>query len=89
MIGMKPMNILEEAQEATSGERPDSYGHPKVAFSRTAALWSAYLGIEIKSEQIPMMMILLKVGRDLHKPKRDNLVDIAGYARARERMNEQ
>jgi hypothetical protein len=82
------MNILEEANEITGGERNDSYGHPRFDFTRTAKLWSAFLGIEITPEQIPLLMILLKVSREANKHKRDNLTDIAGYARTREMLDE-
>lgn len=61
-------------------ERGADYGHPKEDFTRTAGLWSAYLGIEVRPEDVPMMMILLKVSRQKHKHKMDNLDDIQGYA---------
>lgn len=32
------------------------------------------------------MMVLLKIARDIFTPTRDNLADIAGYARCIERM---
>lgn len=82
------MNILLEANEITGGERHDSYGHPRADFTRTAQLWSAFLGITITPEQIPLLMILLKVSREANKHKRDNLVDISGYARTREMLDE-
>jgi hypothetical protein len=81
-------NILQEADKITGGERHDSYGHPRLDFSRTSQLWSAFLGIEITPEQVPLMMILLKVSREANKHKRDNLTDIAGYARTREMLDE-
>jgi hypothetical protein len=82
------LNILQEANEITGGERHDSYGHPRADFTRTATLWSAFLGITITPEQVPLMMILLKVSREANKHKRDNLVDIAGYSRTREMLDE-
>jgi len=72
--------VLEEAQDAVGGERRASYGHPAVNHGRTAAMWSAYLGIQITARQVCMMNVLQKASRDAHTPKRDNLVDIAGYA---------
>jgi len=39
-------------------------------------------------EDVPMMMILLKVSRERHKHKDDNLADIKGYARTCEMLYE-
>jgi len=78
------MNILKEADKLTSGDRQADYGHPSEDFTRTAALWSAYKGVEFTVKDVPMMMILLKVSRERNKHKRDNLVDIAGFARTLE-----
>ena len=80
------MNILQEADKITGGERRDSYGHPGRDFLRVAQLWSAFLGLEIKSEHVPIMMILVKVSREANKHKLDNLTDIAGYARTLEML---
>jgi Domain of unknown function (DUF6378) len=82
------MNILQEADKITSVDRHKDYGNPRPDFERTAKLWSAYLDMNIQAEDIPMLMILLKVSRQKHKDKADNLVDIAGYARTREMLNE-
>ena len=80
------MNILEQANEITGGERRQSYGHPGPDFRRVAQLWSAFLGLEIKPEHVPIMMILVKVSREANKHKLDNLTDIAGYARTLEML---
>ena len=82
------MNILEEANEITGGERNDSYGHPRTDFDRTAAFWSAIFGFPVTAEQVALCMIALKLSREVHKHKRDNLVDIAGYSRTREMLGE-
>lgn len=60
--------------------RGSDYGHPKEDFTRTSALWSAFLGIHIDPAQVPVMMILLKCSREKHKHKQDNIDDIQGYA---------
>ena len=82
------MNVLQEADKITSVDRNKDYGHPRADFTRTATLWSAFLGIEITPEQVPLMMILLKVSREANKHKLDNLIDICGYARTREMLDE-
>jgi len=74
------MNILEEANSLVHGDRQQAYGHPLDDFSRTAKLWSAILGHEVTPEQVGLCMCAVKISRQVNKPKRDNLVDLAGYA---------
>lgn len=74
------MSILSEAANIVDGDRQQTYGTPLENHTRTAKLWSAYLGIEITPRNVCMMNILQKVSRDRFKPGRDHLVDIAGYA---------
>lgn len=75
----KGASILDEAKEVVNGRR-DSYGSPEDCFELIANFWSTYLSYEISQEEVCMMMILLKVAREKHGHKRDNLVDIAGYS---------
>jgi len=81
-------NILEEADQLTSEDRNKEYGHPADDFARTAKMWSAILGVEVTPQQVPLCMICVKISRYVHKPKRDSLVDIAGYARTVEMVQE-
>lgn len=74
------MNILEEANSLVYGDRQASYGHPLDDFERTAKIWSAILGHEVTAEQVGLCMCAVKISRQCNKPKRDNLVDLAGYA---------
>jgi hypothetical protein len=76
-----PRDILEEALAITNGDRAADYGDMKASFERIAALWSAYKGVTITTKDVANMMILLKVSRSTTSDKRDNWVDIAGYAR--------
>jgi len=82
--------VLEEAQRITGngGDRNDAYDHPMPNFSKIAVGWAVIAGVEITPAQTARMMIWLKVVRDNHKPQRDNLTDIAGYARCIERLDE-
>jgi hypothetical protein len=82
------VNILKEADKITSGARQKAYGSPREGFERTAKMWSAYLGIPIKWQDVPALQILLKMSRLAHQEKRDSLVDVAGYARAWEMGDE-
>ncbi len=84
---MKKPNVLEEAVKLVYGDRQAAYDHPARDFEHTAALWEAWLhrrGVVngkagIDAEDVAMMMVLLKISREAHKHKRDNLVDAAGY----------
>jgi len=83
-------NVLEIANELTGGDRQKDYGHPRDNFQKIADLWAGYKGLNYKytPEDVAMMMILVKVARQKNKPKNDNLIDIAGYARTAEMINE-
>jgi hypothetical protein len=83
-MAKKKKNILQEAYALTSGDRAKAYGPAKDNFNKIAELWGAYKGQEFSREDVAMMMILVKVARNTFKKKRDNLVDIAGYARTAE-----
>jgi hypothetical protein len=82
----KPETILEEAARLTSHDRQGVYGHPKEDFARTALIWTGILrerlkpGLQIRPEDVPLCMIGVKLAREAHRHKRDNPVDIAGYA---------
>ena len=89
-------SILDEAARVTSHDRNKSYGHPSKNVNNTAELWNANLArcFEGQSESkltgrhVAMMMVLVKVSRDANTSKRDNLVDIAGWARVAEMLEE-
>ena len=80
-------SILDTAKRLTGGERQEDYGHPSDDFERAAQMWTAILGDKlhegekVTAEDIPLCMIAVKLARQAHRHKRDNLVDIAGYAR--------
>jgi len=73
-------NVLDEAASVVLGDRRTFYGPPKINHTRTAAMWSAYLGVQVNPHQVCLMNILQKISRDANRQKIDNLVDIAGYA---------
>lgn len=73
-------DILEEARALIQGDRAASYGDAKASFERIAAFWTAYKGVEITAKDVAAMMILLKVSRGVTSAKRDNWVDMIGYA---------
>ena len=80
MTTSPPESIAQEAHRIVLGDRQDTYGPPLQDFTRTAALWAPILGCEVTAEQVALCMIQVKVSREVHKPGRDNRVDIAGYS---------
>lgn len=73
--------LLADAEAAVNGDRNADYGDPNQDFKRTAEFWSTYLGVAITPTQVGMMMALLKISRSVWSPgKRDNYLDLAGYA---------
>ena len=84
------LNILQEADKITSqaGDRPSDYGHPRDNLQLTADLWAPILGVPVSADQVALCMIQLKIARQCHKHGRDNLTDIAGWARTIERLSE-
>lgn len=82
----------KEAMRLVYGDRGADYGHPSVEHKRIADYWSVYiadargLGDSLTEQDVAMMMILLKIARQGHKFKLDNVIDIAGYAECAHRM---
>ena len=76
--------ILDEAKQITE-ERQSNYDVPENNFSRIAEEWNLYfkhknMSIEITAEDVAIMMIKMKIVREIFKPGKDNLVDLCGYA---------
>ncbi|NKR32258.1 hypothetical protein GS504_15760 [Rhodococcus hoagii] len=74
----QPETILDEAARIVDGSRAQDYGENSLP--HVARVWSAYLGVPVTGRMVGWMLSQMKMVRDLHKPKRDNPVDIAGYA---------
>ena len=74
------MSPLQEAHRLVHGDRGAAYGHPLDNFTHTAGLWSTAFGWDVTAEQVALAMILVKISRECHAPKADNIVDICGYA---------
>lgn len=77
----KPESALQEAQRLVHGARGADYGHPINDYTRTGRMWGAILGLpDIDPRICTLMMAAVKISREVNKPKRDNRVDLAGYA---------
>lgn len=82
-----PETVCEEANRIVYGDREKTYGHPALNFEATARFWNAYLDNKkalgkpdtIDARDVARMMVFLKMARQQHAPKRDNLVDAIGY----------
>ena len=84
--------VLDDAARLTATDRQDAYGHPRDNFQNIADLWSTYLSdrlsVALTPRDVALMNVLTKCAREMQAPKRDNLVDIAGYARTAEMLDE-
>ena len=77
----KAGTVLQEAERLVHGERGAFYGHPIDDYTRTGRIWGAILGIpDIDPRICTLMMAAVKISREVNHPKRDNRVDLAGYA---------
>ena len=74
------MNILQEAGNIVSGGRDEDYGHYVDNLNRISIIVSHLLGKELTPKECALFMIGLKLARQVHKHKRDKLVDLCGYA---------
>ncbi len=73
--------ILREATKCVCGQREQDYNSPENNFKLISDLWTIYLGHEVSSIDVAMMMALLKIARIRNNPyKSDSFVDLAGYA---------
>lgn len=84
---MTDENVLQEAERLIYGPRQASYGHPYDDFSKTGQMWGAILKEwrssgepNVPPELVGLCQIAVKISREVNAHKRDNIVDIAGYA---------
>jgi hypothetical protein len=79
--------LLAEAETLVNGERDNQYGDPRDDFRKTAGMWDIYLKAVYKERStllphdVAALLCMLKISRIAWSPdKRDNWVDLAGYA---------
>lgn len=77
------MNHADTAIRLVLGDRNESYGDPAEDYAKVAKMWSGLLHPILKRDITPqeaiLMMVLLKMSREVHAPKDDNIVDAHGY----------
>lgn len=89
-----PVTILQEAQSLVHGARNADYGHPADDFAAVAKAFNAYIEKKyntvgpLEATDVPIFQMIVKIMREANKPKRDNLVDIAGYAATLEMVHD-
>ena|SRR5690242_7219845 len=83
-------HVSLEADKLVYGDRNASYGHPYDDYLCTSRMWEAILLLppgSIGPEKAALMMALMKVSRASRKYKRDNYVDLCGYAECANRIH--
>lgn len=93
-------NCLQIADSLVSGDRQGDYGHPFLDFQRTGFMaggllheWAKEAGksetpIALPPELVALFMVLVKISREVNKPKADNVIDGCGYFRTLELVYE-
>lgn len=91
--GVAALTVLSEASGLVDGDRQEAYGHPSVNHQCTADMWNAYLrrrgfDVTITARDVCWLNALQKASRDANSPQRDNLVDVCGFMRNAEMVDE-
>ena len=72
--------ILDAAKKIVTGDREKQYGKPEDNFAVIAEFWTTYIGNPISSEDVAIMMALLKIARIRSgNYKADSFIDGVGY----------
>ena len=78
---VRAATLLHDTADLISSVKSIEYGDPDLSFRTIAVMWSTYKGVQFTVQDVGMMMVLLKVVRNSRgKHKKDNCVDICGYA---------
>ncbi len=80
--------VLQEAERLIHGDRRTDYGGVEESFKTVANGWALIIGSPVTSTQVALCMVWLKVMREVSHDKRDNWVDMAGYAGLGAQLNQ-
>ena len=82
-------SILSEAEEIVNGNRQSDYGDAANNFHRIAnVVNSMYPQLNINAQQCCAVLMAVKLIREGFRHKRDNLVDLCGYAYIMNEIND-
>ena len=81
-------SILLEAHKIVNGDRKADYGDSNQNLKNIAEL-ARLQGVEIDAIGVAKVLMSVKIAREGYKHKRDNLVDLAGYAELLNRLYEE
>lgn len=94
MANQQTQSVCQIAHDLTNNDRIAAYGHPKINFEDIAAMWSVVLrpilkpGERVTATQVGLCNVASKICRHVARPKRDNLIDMAGYANTIDKLDE-
>lgn len=80
-------SILVEAEGIVNGARRSDYG-PDESFQKMADIYNTLYKKDLTKTDICRILMVVKLVRESFRHKRDNLVDLAGYAELLNRMEE-
>jgi len=75
------MNAIDKAQDIVNrGEKNHDYGPLDKEMEKAADIFNSIRGNSLTGEDILYIMMSVKLARQQHKYKFDNIVDFIGYA---------
>lgn len=79
---MSKKSILLKAEETVYGKSDEhrAYGEFTLSMQRMAKIYNALTEQDLTAKDMFYAMLAAKLSREMNKHKRDNLVDLCGYA---------
>jgi hypothetical protein len=80
-FGLKDETVLEEAERLTNSKRKDEYGTYAENAEKAVKIYAAMRGSSIveTAADVALFQLAHKLGREMCRHKRDNVVDACGY----------